>query len=76
MRRDPLGEEEAGAKVEQVAGTFASQGDTDYAVVELEKGEYVAVCFVPVGLTSEEVAPPEDAPPHFTLGTKVEFEVA
>ena len=71
-----LGEEEGQAKVEQVAGTFASQGDTDYTVVELEKGEYVAVCFIPVGLISEEEAPPEDAPPHFTRGMKVEFEVA
>ncbi len=71
-----LSEEEGQAKVEQVGNSFAAPGDTDYAVVDLEEGEYVALCFVPVGTTSEESAPPEDAPPHFTRGMKTEFEVS
>lgn len=71
-----LDQEKAQEKVEQVAATFASPGDTDYAVVDLEAGDYVAVCFIPVGLTSEDAQPPENSPPHFTQGMKAEFEVA
>ncbi|MGI8686754.1 MAG: hypothetical protein ACR2MO_16970 [Acidimicrobiales bacterium] len=71
-----LEEEEGQQKVEQVASSFASQAETDYAVADLEAGDYLVVCFIPVGLTSEEAAPPEDSPPHFVRGMKTEFKVA
>lgn len=71
-----LEEEEAMAKVEQVSSSFAAQGETDYGVADLKKGDYVVVCFIPVGFVSEEGPPPENAPPHFTQGMKAEFKVA
>ncbi len=40
-------------------------------------GSYLAVCFIPQGLTSEDGPPPaEDAQPHFVLGMKQEVTVA
>lgn len=71
-----LDEEEGGKKVDQVASAFASQGQTDYAVADLTPGDYIVVCFLPVGLTSDEGPPPENAPPHFTQGMKTEFKVS
>lgn len=71
-----LDEEEGQSKVDRVAGAFAAQGDADYAVADLEPGDYLVACFIPVGLTSEEAAPPENSPPHFTRGMKAEFKVS
>jgi hypothetical protein len=79
-----LDQEEAEAKATDV--TFVeptAPGDSDYSVVDLEPGEYMAVCFLPVGATPElfeavesgEQAPPE-GPPHFVQGMKVEFTVS
>lgn len=73
-----LDQAEAETKVEQVASGFAAPGEDDYAVADLKAGEYVVVCFVPVGTTSQ-APPPENAPPappHFTKGMKAEFKVA
>lgn len=71
-----LPQEQAMTKVGFVSSTFAAPGDGDYGVVELEAGDYVAVCFIPQGLKSEEDQPSEDAKPHFALGMKTEFTVA
>lgn len=68
-------EAEAKKKVDEVASTFTPQGKTDHAVGELEAGEYIVLCFIPVGTTSQEAAPPENSPPHFTQGMKAEFKV-
>jgi hypothetical protein len=50
-----LSEKEQRKKVEEVAGTFASQGQTAYAFVDFSKpGRYGVVCHLPVGATSEQ----------------------
>ena len=76
------GEEEGMTKVTSLGGTFATPGEGDYAVADLEPGEYAAVCFIPVGSTPEAVAAaeesgeePEGGPPHFTRGMVSEFTV-
>ena len=86
-----LSEEEAMTKVTPASFTFAAQGDTEYTVVDLPAGSYLAVCFIPQGTTGEET-PPEttdtttaagattttevEKPPHFVLGMKQELTVA
>jgi hypothetical protein len=76
-----LPQEQAEQKVTEVASTFAAPGDTDYAVADLEPGEYLAVCFIPVGLTPEAAEAAETSgtepsgAPHFTEGMKAEFTV-
>lgn len=71
-----LPEEEAMTKVRPAGSAFASPGDSDYSVVDLTAGEYLAVCFIPQGLTSEEAQPSPDAKAHFELGMKKEITVA
>lgn len=71
-----LPEEEALTKVTMRGSTFAAQGDTEYFVADLPAGSYLAVCFIPQGLTSQEATPAADAPPHFALGMKKELTVA
>jgi hypothetical protein len=51
-------------------------GETYYTVVDLEPGDYIAFCTIQVGMTSEDATPPDDAPPHFTLGEVSEFTVS
>ncbi|CAN5609260.1 hypothetical protein BH20ACT2_BH20ACT2_16480 [soil metagenome] len=73
-----LPEEEATAQVTDVAATGADPGDDEYAVVDLESGDYAMVCFIPTGATSEESFEDpslEEAPPHFTQGMIAEFTV-
>lgn len=64
-----LPEAEAGEALTFTAATFASPGATGYVATDLEAGDYVAVCFIPVGGA-------DDGPPHFTEGMIAEFEVA
>ncbi|MCA1691235.1 MAG: hypothetical protein ABR540_15060 [Acidimicrobiales bacterium] len=71
-----LPQEQAMTKVTPVAGAFASPGETDYVVTTLTAGEYLAVCFIPQGLKSEEAQPAADAKPHFALGMKKEITVS
>ena len=71
-----LDEEEARAKVDPVASTFAAQGESNYAVADLTAGDYLVACFIPVGTTSEDAEPAEDAPPHVARGMKAEFKVS
>jgi TolA-binding protein len=45
------------------------------------KGEYIAICFIPVGTTELPEGPPEEGaepsgPPHFTQGMVTEFTVS
>ena len=50
-----LSEREQRKKGEQLGGTFAMQGETSYAFVDMTKpGRYGVVCHLPVGSTSEE----------------------
>ena len=79
-----MGEEEAEGKVEFVGGIDPIlPEDVDYVVADLEAGDYLAICFLPVGATPEvfeavesgQQEPPE-GPPHFTQGMKVEFTVS
>jgi hypothetical protein len=70
-----LPEEEGLALATPVAGQFAGPpGNTAHLYADLEAGEYVAICFIPVGAT---VDAPEDlqGPPHFTQGMVSEFTV-
>jgi hypothetical protein len=56
-------------------GGFAAPGEPDLALVNFKRtGNYVAVCFIPVGSTPD--APDGGTgPPHFTEGMAAEFEV-
>lgn len=54
---------------------FAGPGDGSYAVADLTPGEYIAVCFVPVGTTQLDGPPPE-GPPHAMQGMITEFTVS
>ena len=67
-------QEEAEKFVDISFGAFGPPGATSTALFDMRKGgEYVAVCFIPVGSTPDN----EDAegPPHFTQGMKTEFTV-
>lgn len=76
-----LPEEEAMEKVTSGFGAFAFPGSSDSRIIELEAGEYLAVCFIPVGLTPEVAEAAESGgeepqgPPHFTQGMRAEFTV-
>ena len=73
-----LPEEEALAKVQFAGSTFAAQGVTDIETLELTRGKYVALCFVPVGTTEVETDDGNDeplGPPHFTEGMQAAFTV-
>ena len=78
--------EEEGMKKVDFAGSLEpiKPGEDGYVVTKLEKGEYLAVCFLPQGFTPDffakvqagEAQPPEDAPPHAALGMRAAFTVA
>jgi plastocyanin len=66
---------EAEALMTQQGATFAPPGGTASGLFTLEEpGDYVAVCFIPVGTTPE--VEEGSGPPHFTQGMKVEFTVS
>ena len=67
-------EEEAQQKTTFITATFTPPGESDSAIAELEAGEYIALCFIPVGSVDEETE--VDGPPHFTQGMKHEFTVS
>ena len=57
-------------------GGFAEPGASDLALIELKKpGNYVALCFIPVGSTPENAEEGGDGPPHLHAGMATEFEV-
>ena len=77
-----LPQEEAEAKVANVASGFAPPGATGYTAADLTPGRYVAMCFVPQGFTMEAMEQMEsggaepDGQPHAMLGMVHEFTVA
>ena len=48
-------------------------GSTDYVVADLEPGNYVVLCFLPVGMKAMD-GPPPDGPPHFMEGMVAELD--
>ena len=50
-------------------------GESNYTVVDLEPGDYIAFCTVAVGTTRADATPP-DAAEHFTQGEISEFTVS
>lgn len=71
-----LSDEEILDKATVVGIVEADPGDSYYTVVDLEPGDYIALCTVQVGKTSEDATPPDDAPSHFTQGEVSEFTVS
>ncbi|CAN5170966.1 hypothetical protein BH20ACT3_BH20ACT3_07160 [soil metagenome] len=73
-----MDQEEAETKIDFAGGAFAaSNGDQGLAIADLEPGEYIAACFIPVGTSMEGDDMQEgDGPPHFTQGMKAEFTVS
>jgi hypothetical protein len=67
LLNDPAAQEEGPGEFVGVA--FAPPGDAFSSLLTLDAGDYIAVCFVPVGGA-------EEAPPHFTQGMFVEFSVS
>ena len=66
---------------EFAGAVFATPGTTAGTFLDLAPGEYIAVCFIPVGsgeLSEEAVESGEEegGPPHFTQGMVAEFTVA
>jgi hypothetical protein len=69
-----LPEEEIAGKVEFLGAAFApAPGMTSVLVSELTPGDYLALCFVPLGSTPGTEG---DGPPHMTAGMRAEFTVA
>ena len=67
LLNDPAAEEEGPGEFVGVA--FAPPGASASSLVELEAGDYIAACFIPLGGD-------ESAPPHFTQGMFTEFSVS
>lgn len=70
-----LPQEEAQQKVDFAGAAFAPPGTDASAVVELTAGEYIMICFIPVGSTPE-AGEEVDGPPHFTEGMLQKFTVS
>lgn len=69
-------EDAAMALVAEIGGTFAPPGQSAGGLFDMsEPGEYVAVCFIPVGSTPE-AGEEVDGPPHLTQGMISEFTVS
>lgn len=70
-----LPEEEAQQLAQPVGGIEAGPGEQRAAVLDLQPGRYAVLCFVPVGMTSTDQEPSEDAPPHAFEGMVAEVVV-
>jgi len=69
-----LPEEELTGKIEFLGAAFTpTPGLTSVLVSELTPGDYLAVCFVPLGSTPGNEG---TGPPHMTAGMRAEFTVA
>ena len=64
---DPAAQEQGPGEFS--GAVFATPGVTSGAFLDLTPGDYIAVCFIPVGGG-------EEGPPHFTQGMVAEFGVA
>jgi hypothetical protein len=65
-----LPEDEVFSKVAMAGVVFAdAPGAEATSMLDLEAGEYIALCFIPIGGA-------EEGPPHFTGGMVAEFTVA
>jgi hypothetical protein len=71
-------EEEAMSKIEMVGGAFAAMNGSEGLLIgDFTPGDYIAVCFIPVGTTITESGETEgDGPPHFMEGMQQEFTVS
>ena len=63
-----------GESFTEVPGPFAVPGDSEYAYTDLEAGQYVLLCPIPVGSTVD-VGFEGSGPPHFTQGMLEFFEI-
>ncbi len=70
-----LPEEEVLTKVAPMGVGFAAPGVPGYTVADLSPGEYLAICFLPVGLLPDG-PPPAVYTPHFTQGMQHPFTVS
>jgi hypothetical protein len=77
-----LPETEAMKKTTFAGGAFAGPGEESHRVVDLEAGDYIALCFIPEGTIPEVMAEVENGGtepqgmPHFMKGMKHEFTVS
>ncbi len=72
-----LDEEEAQSKVTDAGAAFALPGASSNGLLDLsEPGDYLAICFIPVGSTPDAGEEGGDGPPHFTQGMQVQFTVS
>jgi hypothetical protein len=63
-------------KATETFGAFAEPGTKSYFTVNLEAGEYMAVCFIPKGETGQGPPPAgPEPPPHFELGMREKVTV-
>ncbi|MEO6628873.1 MAG: hypothetical protein ABIP03_09935 [Aquihabitans sp.] len=64
-----LPDDQAFSKVDFIGAVFAPMGQSNGTSVDLEPGEYIVACFLPID--------GKDAnPPHFTKGMLAEFKVS
>ena len=81
-------QEEAEGKVDEAGGLFAfpapaagPEAVDSSTFLDFTPGQYVAVCFIPVGLTpaaaqaAQQTGQEPEGPPHLTRGMKTEFTV-
>lgn len=69
-------EAEARGSVEMVGFMdLLAPGDSDYVVVDLKPGRYIATCFLPKGATSMDDMGSADGEPHAALGMVQESTV-
>lgn len=75
-------EDEVMSQSEPVGAAFASPGSQGYGTMNLTPGRYLALCFIPVGVTPDALeaagpgGPPTDGPSHASQGMVAEFEVS
>jgi len=70
-----MSEKEINKKIEEIGGSFATQGQTTYTIADLSKpGRYLAACFLPVGSTDFANAEKKGTP-HWKRGMLQEIKV-
>lgn len=76
-----LDEETVSSMITDTGAAFAGPGTTSYTAIDLQPGKYIAICFIPTGLTTQVFdemmatgAEPQGQP-HAMNGMIAEFEV-